>query len=401
MTGLGAIGPEFVLQLALAQWSSACRSVKAFRSLRYEKWTMTHAFLADMGGFVLHAEDGMFPLNSEQVLYLVEKRHVDVSDVVVEKRVIEDKNKGDKMARFLTVCQILWFSINSVARLIQHLAITTLELTTLGFIICTLGTYFFWAHKPMDILTPITLTLVPNLTMADILEREGSGAPANKRAPLDFVPRKEWTSWMLYWTYWMNILRKLGIDFHPANRPIVKIADDYTPALSPWGLLVLFLFHTSYAAVHIAGWNFHFPTQTEATAWHAATIIVMAAICGCWATDVWTWKLWPAIKKQFVKPQDNTGAVLPPAHPEPKVLENSAPRETPPTQHTVPTIRNNSPDHDPNLRVPLEAIIPITLFAASYVLARGFILIEDLVNLISQPASAFETINWANFLPHL
>jgi hypothetical protein len=242
MAGLGVLGPEFILQLALAQWSSACRSVEAFHSLGHDKWSMTHAFLADMGGFVLHAENEMpFPLDAEQVLYLIKEGFVNVSDVVVDKSVIEDKNKGVKMARFLTLFQILWFSINSIGRVIQHLAITTLELTTLGFIICTLGTYFFWAHKPMDILTSIAL--VPNKTVAEILERAGIRSTAiYKRPPLDFVGRNEWTSWMLYWTYWMNIARKLGVDFHRPKQPIDKISDDHIPVLSSWTLFCLFLF---------------------------------------------------------------------------------------------------------------------------------------------------------------
>jgi hypothetical protein len=70
--------------------------------------------------------------------------------------------------------------------------------------------------------------------------------------------------------------------------------------------------------------------------------------------------------------------------------------------HTAAShLHNNSVDHDPNLTVPLKAIIPVTIFAASYLLARGYIIIEDLVNLRSQPASAFETINWAEFVPHI
>jgi hypothetical protein len=63
-------------------------------------------------------------------------------------------------------------------------------------------------------------------------------------------------------------------------------------------------------------------------------------------------------------------------------------------------LRNNSPDHDADLTVPLKAIIPITLLAASYTVARAYILLEDLVNLRAQPASAFATVQWANFLPH-
>jgi hypothetical protein len=429
MAGLGGIGPEFIFQLALAQWTSACRSVESFHDLGHSKWSMTHAFFADMGGFVLHAEDHIpFPLDGEQVLYLVKEGYVAVPTVVVDKMEIQDKNKGDGMARFLTVCQIIWFSVNSISRIIQHLAITTLELTTLGFILCTLGTYFFWAHKPMDVGTSITL--VPKTSLAQILRNARQPTPpVYQRTPLDFVDRKQWTSWMLPWTYWLNILRKLGIVFHPIKRPIDKIADDYTPDLSPWTQFILFILYISYAAVHVAGWNFHFPSQIEVTAWHIATLTIMVAICIDWVTIMLIWQVLPAAKKYFAaKRQEHKGAIVPlSGNKELKVsmacIQSSplpAPGKTPVAQTTLPSLaslclsyprtilrnvaqsfRNNSPDRDPALDVPLKAIIPITLFAACYIVARAYILIEDLVNLRAQPASAFETVQWANFLPHI
>jgi hypothetical protein len=68
---LGILGPEFVLQYAAGQWSRAKWSVAAFRD-EYPEWHMRHAFFADMGGFVLHTEDGVtFPLNAIQLHWLV------------------------------------------------------------------------------------------------------------------------------------------------------------------------------------------------------------------------------------------------------------------------------------------------------------------------------------------
>jgi hypothetical protein len=151
MVGLGILGPEFIRQLAMGQWTSARRSVADFRRSGYPQWTMAHAFLADMGGFVLRPPDWAdFPLDARQVHYLVTEGYVPYTDAGVDMDVIMDKNKGDGTVRFIAVFQILWFSINCIGRVIQGLAIATLELTTLGFIVCTLGTYCLWAHKPLD-----------------------------------------------------------------------------------------------------------------------------------------------------------------------------------------------------------------------------------------------------------
>lgn len=61
-------------------------------------WTLTHAFFADMGGFVLETPDfEPFPLNSEQLLYLVSRGYIPCPEL--KKSEIDDKNKSDGLAR--------------------------------------------------------------------------------------------------------------------------------------------------------------------------------------------------------------------------------------------------------------------------------------------------------------
>ena len=94
MCCLGLIGPEFIFQLALGQWTSARRSVLQFRQSGFPQWTMKHAFLADMGGFALRPKDWVeFVLDAEQVHYLVVNGYVEYSAVELDQNLIEDKNK--------------------------------------------------------------------------------------------------------------------------------------------------------------------------------------------------------------------------------------------------------------------------------------------------------------------
>ncbi len=58
---------------------------------------------------------------------------------------IADKNKTDGFSRFLAVLQLSWFSIQCVGRWIQGIGLSTLELSTVAFILCTLNMYFFLA----------------------------------------------------------------------------------------------------------------------------------------------------------------------------------------------------------------------------------------------------------------
>jgi len=65
------------------------------------------------------------------------------------------------------------------------------------------------------------------------------------------------------------------------------------------------------------------------------------------------------------------------------------------------SVRNNSPDHDPVLRIPLEAIIPSMIVSAGYCIFRAYILIEDVLALRALPPSSFETVSWTQYFPHI
>jgi hypothetical protein len=65
------------------------------------------------------------------------------------------------------------------------------------------------------------------------------------------------------------------------------------------------------------------------------------------------------------------------------------------------TLRNNSPNKDKDLDVPLKALIPVTTVAALYCIARAYIMIEGFVVLRSLPNSTYDSVDWTVFLPHV
>ena len=181
--------PEVVVAFAAEQWESACQSVEDFKRLGYPEWTMRHAFFADMGGYHLQAPDfPPFPVDRQQLIYLVDRKHITYPDV--SEDTIRDKNKADGFARAITLVQMTWFSIQCIARTIQHLAMSTFELSTLAFIFCSLNMFFFWFHKPLDVEAPITIR--SDTKLADILIAAGDRARAPyKVTPLDFLDPPE------------------------------------------------------------------------------------------------------------------------------------------------------------------------------------------------------------------
>jgi hypothetical protein len=64
-------------------------------------------------------------------------------------------------------------------------------------------------------------------------------------------------------------------------------------------------------------------------------------------------------------------------------------------------LRNNSPDKDPSLSVPLTLLIPVTITCSVYSFCRAYIWFKDIFSLRELPASAFATANWSKYIPHI
>ena len=147
---------EVVATIAGEQWESANQNVRRFQQMGFLQWTMSHAFFADMGGFMLQSPDfPAFPVDGEQLAYLIEYRHMEYPNI--DYRTIKDRNKADGFARVITSIQIAWFFTQCLARWQQDIDLSTLEITTFATIIATLNTMFFWYHKPLDVETLIIL----------------------------------------------------------------------------------------------------------------------------------------------------------------------------------------------------------------------------------------------------
>lgn len=66
---------------------------------------MTHAFFADMGGFILRSPDEVdLPLDAAQLFYLLSNGYIQYPKVAKEE--IDDRNKSDGLARYVFYCSV-------------------------------------------------------------------------------------------------------------------------------------------------------------------------------------------------------------------------------------------------------------------------------------------------------
>ncbi|KEF52211.1 uncharacterized protein A1O9_11838 [Exophiala aquamarina CBS 119918] len=431
------LGPEFIFMLALGQYVSARASVKAFHALEHKEWTMKHAFYADMGGIIFQPKEwNSFPINAAQLQYLVEKQYVDYPQIA--KSEIDDKDKSDGLARFvevnvsppvvpltyicfsrfITSMQMIWFTLNVVARASQKLAVTTIEITTVAYVFCTLGTLFCWRRKPMEVSTRVLLR--SNYTIHQIL-RDGGRAASKPyvNTPLEFIDHKEWAATQL-WKFNVNILRKFHVvRQRPLIRPAQRISSFNFPRLTQQAALGALLMALGYAAIFLAAWNLDFPSSAECLLWRICT----AATVGLtFITGVVEIFLAPTkidrdisdncVEKEAPRRDINHG-----------VLSTSA--ETSKTNPTMSsTLLPSFFKHQEcqtqakkgtsaktffripsktitRFNIPLHSLLITELACAIYSVCRICILTEDLVGLRALPPSTFQNVDWAAYWPHI
>ncbi|KAG9233536.1 hypothetical protein BJ875DRAFT_511829 [Amylocarpus encephaloides] len=362
MTALAFLGPEFIFQISLGQYLSARRSIKAFHESGETRWMMAHGFFADMG----YVE---FPkLNKEN---------------------IEDKNKIDMLLRALTLFQILFFLANTAGRQAQNLNITVGELTTVAFVVVSMGTMWCLHHKPAEISIPEIV--VSNTSIAEIVLRAENAVDVPYiQTPLDFISRVDFP-WSRYWSNWINILRQMGIVFGPQVRPVCRFENTNFLVLPGYTEFIFVFMSMLYSALFICGWNYDFPTRTEQVLWRTASVTMMVTILLRWVITEFAFTLYPKHQKKLD-------------------VENGKEAKTAPSadggwlmkkiRFAAACIRNNSVSKDPGLAVPLKAILPVYLCCFFYCCSRTYLLIADVFQLRSLRPSAYDTVRWLDYVPH-
>ena len=126
---------------------------------------MTHGFFIVMGGFHLFRhgseesdsqrrksqedDDPLHPLLANDLT------RDDISFTMPTLAEIEDKGKSDWLAKSLVLLQTSWFVMQCIARGIEQLPVTHLEIVTVAYAAMNLVIYAFWWYKPLNVGRPV------------------------------------------------------------------------------------------------------------------------------------------------------------------------------------------------------------------------------------------------------
>ena len=98
------------------------------------------------------------PLHSPEIktlVYIIKYFPHIITDVSEES--ILDRAQSSALSKAILITQVIAFCMNCASRLLQHLPLSLLEISTAAHAFCTLVTYIVWWSKPLNVAAPTVL----------------------------------------------------------------------------------------------------------------------------------------------------------------------------------------------------------------------------------------------------
>ena len=251
---------------------------------------------------------------------------------------IQDRGKSDWLAKSLVLLQTSWFAMQCIARAIEHLPVTHLEIVTLAYVAMNFVIYVFWWNKPLNVNRPVRVFRKSDVE-EPIPETPRLASEANRNdlvTILSFIAGGQ--------DGFVDLSREDRAPRFWAN----STADDVLIAD-----LIMLGVGICFGAIHCIAWGFSFPTHTELSIWRVSCVAI---------TSVPTYILLTLLLAKWLDDMDFDTAV--------------------------------------DIIGGIVSIPPFPL-GILYILARVFTLALALTSLRELPPGAFYTIHWTTFIPHV
>ncbi|KAK3361983.1 hypothetical protein B0T24DRAFT_690596, partial [Lasiosphaeria ovina] len=363
------LAPEIGVTLAVKQWQDARGVLKVANGDEYsdkEKLSMVHAFFANMGGFVIRhvpaaetkaqspESSGRGPKSDgsgggdRARLGIVEQQQrpepdpepepetVDIVSGLGENPMtrpleadIQDKSRSDAITKTLAIVQSLWLVIQSIARTSRGLSISQLELAAMAFIPCAAMMYGFWWYKPFN--TERRYIVLRHARDKKPADSASLLCPLDDR--VDEIDEEIFNS---------LVLGQI-IDYDNDRDLRDKIRDT-------WSGLALYMTGGLFTAIHVAAWNWAFPSQLVQYLWRCFSIFALFT------------SFWPLLPFPLAKGFHNLT------------------RE--------------------ELDIGNSVVLLLFLGVIAYAISRVAILVLTFYCFSSMPHTVYERLEWSVFIPH-
>ena len=258
---------------------------------------------------------------------------------------IKDKGKSDWLAKSLVLLQTSWFVMQCIARAIDHLPVTHLEIVTLAYATMNFVIYIFWWNKPLNVNRPVRVFQKPDPRAADNgIDSHGAGPSEIQSQQIS----EGGLSWEVTTLNFIVGTQDEDIDLSHEDRVPRFWTNSNGEDAGAAGAIVLWV-GVLFGAIHCIAWSFSFPTHVELLIWRissvAVTVVPSHILLMLFLTD------W---------------------------LKNT--------------------NFNATLVIVSFSILPAGML---YILARAVTLILVFTSLRDLPPGAFNTVYWTTFIPHI
>uniref|UniRef100_A0A0W0EW14 Uncharacterized protein n=2 Tax=Moniliophthora roreri TaxID=221103 RepID=A0A0W0EW14_MONRR len=448
---IALLTPELITLWALCQWLSSREVAKKYKEYG---WTRCHAFFVIMGGFALYDGDTfitylwdtehfndyirpgigsysvkdqfdglamryalglekesqsdrrqlLLPLNelSDEDRKRAKQIHKEYSCLLhyliakgvisITKDEIEDRGHGDALSKTITILQASWFILQCIARAVQGLAVTELEIITFAFAILSFVTNFFWWYKPLRVRRPVRVVLKPCPPTSGRKEPEPTWGKwiADMRLRVwratckmfsevsayiqsDYVTLSEEQPFkFLRWRIFAPLYPLASLSARYRDIVMGLDSDDSRYLFSTrlgrvrsLHRIALYPVSIIFGAIHCIPWFFTFPTRLEQMLWRIAAVFVVGSSVSTGILHVVHHRLW-------------------------HIVETA---RTPSTLLLVVIFLVTAVWY-------LLALLQCILYAL-YVAARLVVIAISFTTLRELPSSAYQAVQWNSFIPHI
>lgn len=277
---IAILAPEMILGKAIADLMTARDLTQNMRE-RAEKdgmeWSLTHSSFLLMGGFrfekTTNGADTDPPgadidESPPETVVLTPGRLLSLEDDLGSQAIphlpkisgdeIRDKSKSNLFVKVVAVIQVVWVTVQVIVRTSRGLPVSQLELVVTAFSACAVLSYLVLIPKPQGV-----EILAPSIPVSGShwrrVKRETKHTTIHLRNI--FIP---------------------GLDEYTIRRSLGTVANDAicveTSRDTSWYAFGISASGVLFGAIHIAGWNFDFPSLLDRMLWHVSSILLVVLL---------------------------------------------------------------------------------------------------------------------------
>ncbi|KAF8850453.1 hypothetical protein BDZ45DRAFT_708349 [Acephala macrosclerotiorum] len=337
------LAPEVVIGKAFLDHAWAKAKLKEFEDFAARDkvpWTLTHMYFANMGFFVRDPEPGLLcHVDANMILKLLQsKTLLKLPNFTQEE--LQDRSKEDGLVKAIAIAQLTWSIVQIITRAVKRITISQLELATIAFAACAVIIYLLGWTKP----------------------KKSATIQQYQKGVKDDITRSEY----------LSIVKFIWNPRRPIRTPTTPLRSRFRNDEAPGviektgkeeigikiGIMASIVGSAGailFGGIHVAAWNFAFPTHLELVLWRYTSI--SRALCQRYLR-----KRYPPVKKDEL------------------LDENSLPNAQ---------------------RIPLLILYHISpALGLLYIISRLFLLVEIFRSLCFLPPSAYLS-TWATNFPHI